>query len=416
MLQKRREYDKMSTVKGSDYMLLQFKFKNHKCFYDECVLDLMATSEKRHSEELLEKNNYKVLPVIAIHGANASGKSSVLEALSFMFETIKNNQNTDVTNDIMTNPFAFSEKQRDSEYEVSINVNDYEYRYGFSANKDGFNQEWLYKKKFVCDSRAKQSLIFEREKENITFGSNYSKYENTWKLFNKASESSKLLVISMIARKEENGIFRDIYDYICKFSFKAENIFRPRMSIDILNNDDILFDKFQKIINEFDPCLIGINIKELEDENGRKIYSISGKHRNIDKPNETILLPLVRESDGTIKIFNIMPTILKNLLIGGILCVDELDVELHPLLFRKIVNMYKDKSINKNNAQLIFTSHSTFMLNSNDLRRDQIYLVQKDEFGKSELYSLSEFRNLRVDADYEKKYLTGEFGAIPFDN
>ena len=154
----------------------------------------------------------------------------------------------------------------------------------------------------------------------------------------------------------------------------------------------------------------------MEDENGRKIYSISGKHRNIDKPNETILLPIVRESDGTIKIFNIMPTILKNLLIGGILCVDELDVELHPLLFRKIVNMYKDKSINKNNAQLIFTSHSTFMLNSNDLRRDQIYLVQKDEFGKSELYSLSEFRNLRIDADYEKKYLTGEFGAIPFDN
>lgn len=112
--------------------------------------------------------------------------------------------------------------------------------------------------------------------------------------------------------------------------------------------------------------------------------------------------------------FNIMPTILKNLEIGGLLCIDELDVKLHPLLFKKIVNMYQDKSVNKHNAQLIYTAHSTFLFNSDDLRRDEIYLVEKDLSGKSKLYSLSEFKNLRVDADYEKKYLTGQFGAIPY--
>ena len=74
-----------------------------------------------------------------------------------------------------------------------------------------------------------------------------------------------------------------------------------------------------------------------------------------------------------------------------------------------------DKSINKNNAQLIYTAHSTFLFNSNNLRRDQLYLVDKDKFGKSKLYSLSEFRNLRVDSDYEKKYLSGQFGAIPYE-
>lgn len=111
-----------------------------------------------------------------------------------------------------------------------------------------------------------------------------------------------------------------------------------------------------------------------------------------------------------------MPAILKNLEIGGLICIDELDVKLHPLLFRKIVNMYNDRSINKNNSQLIYTAHSTFLFNSDELRRDQLYLVEKDSFGVSKLYSLSEFRNLRFDADYEKKYLTGEFGAIPYDN
>ena len=110
-----------------------------------------------------------------------------------------------------------------------------------------------------------------------------------------------------------------------------------------------------------------------------------------------------------------MPTILKNLEIGGLLCIDEIDVKLHPLLFKKIVQMYMDKSINKNNAQLIYTAHSTFLFNSNDLRRDQLYLVDKDEEGKSKLYSLSAFRNLRTDSDYEKKYLSGQFGAIPYE-
>ena len=78
--------------------------------------------------------------------------------------------------------------------------------------------------------------------------------------------------------------------------------------------------------------------------------------------------------------------------------------------------MYKDKNINKNNAQLIYTAHSTFLFNSDDLRRDELYLVEKDKHGKARLYSLSEFRNLRVDADYEKRYLTGKFGAIPYED
>ena len=89
---------------------------------------------------------------------------------------------------------------------------------------------------------------------------------------------------------------------------------------------------------------------------------------------------------------------------------------MHPLLFKKIVNMYKDKNINKHNAQLIYTSHSTFLFDSNILRRDQIYLVEKDLQGKSNLYSLSAFKNLRCDADYEQKYITGQFGAIPYEN
>lgn len=400
-------------------MLLQFKFKNHKCFYEETTLDLIATQEKRHIDSAIDINGNKVLPVIEIHGANASGKSGLIEALYFMIETIKLSSRIDVNKELPTTPFAFSENtiNENSEYELSICLDDYEYRYGFAINKNEIAEEWLYKKKFISTSKSTQKIIFERSKDIVEFGPSYDKYKRTWELFGKDINlvTRKLLVLTNVAIKEEKGILRDIYNYISKFSFKLESIFQQQVSIDILTKNNQLFDKFQKIISEFDPCLIGINIDEINDETGNKTYRISGLHQNIDNNKTHTLLPLSRESDGTIKIFNIMPTILKNLEYGGLLCIDELDIQLHPLLFKKIVNMYKNKEINKNNAQLIYTAHSTFLFNSDDLRRDQLYLVEKNIQGKSRLYSLSAFRNLRFDADYEKKYLTGQFGAIPYE-
>ena len=400
-------------------MLLQFKFKNYKCFYDETVLDLMATGEKRHINSTIDINGNKILPVIEIHGANASGKSSALEALHFMFETIKMSNRIDINKDLPTFSFAFSNNARNenSEFEISISLGDYEYRYGFSMNKDGFDEEWLYKKKFSSTTKATQKIIFERNKDLVNFGSSYANYEKTWNLFsdNINLSTNKLLILSNVAIKEEKGILRDIYNYINKFDFRVESFFQPQTSINLLSQNNLLYERFQQIINEFDPCLLGIKIDEISDSGENKSYKLSGVHRNIDNKNH-ILLPLQYESDGTIKIFNIMPTILNNLENGGLLCIDELDVKFHPLLFKKIVNMYKDKKINKNNAQLIYTAHSTFLFNSDDLRRDELYLVEKDKYGKARLYSLSEFRNLRVDADYEKRYLTGKFGAIPYED
>lgn len=400
------------------YMLLQFKFRNHKCFYDETILDLTATQEKRHMDSIIDVSGNKILPVIEIHGANASGKSSILDAISFMFQIIKMSSKIDVDVDLPYFPYAFSDKSlnEDSEYEISILLDGYEYRYGFSINKNKFDEEWLYKKKSSSNYNTVEKMIFERYDGKVNFNKAFGKYEKIWNLFSDSinSNKDKLLVLTNIAIKEKDGILRNIYNYISKFNFKIESVFKQQVSIQILSQDDLLYEKFKKIINDFDPCLVDIKIDEVN-VSGNIRYNISGVHKSFDN-SEDILVPLNNESDGTIKMFNIMPTILKNLEIGGLLCIDELDVKLHPLLYRKIVNMYKDKSINKNNAQLIYTAHSTFLFNSDNLRRDQLYLVDKDEFGKSSLYSLSEFRNLRMDADYEKKYLTGQFGAIPYSD
>ena len=126
-------------------MLLQFKCKNHSVFYNETILDLTATQEKNYTDTLFDIKNTKVLPIIEIHGANASGKTSILDALAYMFYTIKFSNKMDVNDALPTVPFAFSEKAKkeNSEYEISIIIEETEYRYGFSLNANSFVEEWL---------------------------------------------------------------------------------------------------------------------------------------------------------------------------------------------------------------------------------------------------------------------------------
>ncbi len=397
-------------------MLIQFRFKNFKSFKNEGVLDLTATAEKRHNEDLIEVNKNNILPVIAIHGANAAGKSTIFEALSYMKNLIKKNLFFDVNKEIGTFPFYFDKDSKDkpSEFEITVCLHDFEYRYGFTVAKNGFEEEWLYKKAFSKNSRAKNHLIFERQNfKDIYFEAKYKKYENVWNLYQKEINADKLLVLSVLATKENEGEIRDLYSDLMNISIRTEE-FKPDTSITILE-DEKMHNMFSKIINEFDPCLKGIVVDPYKDENDNVKYRISGVHKNIDT-KKIVKLPLELESNGTKKIFNIVPHVILSLETGNILCVDELDTKLHPLLFRKIFKMYMDSKTNKKGAQLIFTTHSTLIFNSAEARRDQIYLVEKDLDGVSNLYSLADFKNLRADANYEKKYLSGQFGAIPFLN
>ncbi|MEG0909746.1 MAG: ATP-binding protein [Bacilli bacterium] len=409
----------MNLETRSDIMLVQFKFKNYKSFYNETILDLTATQEKRHLEDTININGNKLLPVIAIHGANAAGKTNVLDALFCMTRTVYFSPYFDVNKELPVQPFLFSENGRDedSEFEVSLNIGDDEFRYGFSLNKNGFVDEWLFTKKFDIKSNSKEKLIFERQDGKYKFGSSFISYENMWKLYSSDANNKKLLILAQIALKEENGIFRNIYNWIIGFNSSLNDEYNlnsdRKLSIMLLKNNEKIRNDFKKMINEFDPFLVDIEIKEVEKPDKTMDTFLIGIHNVMDTNNNK--LPFLSESDGTIKMFDILPSILFSLENGSLLCIDELDTKLHPLLLKKIVNMYKDKKLNKMNAQLIYTTHSTFLFNSNDLRRDQIYLVEKNVLGESILYSLSEFKKLRMDADYEKKYLSGQFGGIPYN-
>lgn len=401
----------MYLEKGSVIMLIQFKFKNHKSFYEESILDMTATAEKRHLLETIDVNGNKLLPFVAIYGSNASGKSTLISAFNTMTSAVVKSYDIDVNQLFPVSPFTFNKKYRSqpSEFEISLALNNFEYRYGFVATWDGIKEEWLYKKPFKANTKAKQKIMFERSNNEVEFNKSLQDCEQIKSIMN-----NKSLVLSILGRRNEESI-KEIYNWFLQNYLIVDNMIINKDNIfKMLHEKKELAQKFNEFLNEFDPCLKGLRIEPVEDENQRVRYIVNGIHNDVDGSDNIYYMPLRGESAGTNKIIEFLPIMLTCLEKGGTLFVDELDTKLHPLLYKKIIYMFNDKNLNKKNAQLIFTAHNTFMFNSENVRRDQIYLVEKDKLGQSKLYSLADFKNLRVDADYEKKYFTGEFGAIPF--
>ncbi len=392
----------------SEIMLIQFRFKNHKSFYHEAILDMTATLEQRHSDYLIEKNGNKTLPVVEIQGANASGKTTVLDAFFTMAYLVIKSFDMNKTKPFEVNPFIFTDEYRkeDSEFEIFLNIDEKEYRYGFIANREEIKEEWLYEKPFKSNTTAKEKMLFEREKNNVIVEkfADIKDYEPFL--------DQKTLLLSILGRRRIQ-IADKIYDWFINGFYAKDFMNIPTSIYELLYNNPDLVEKVERFMSEIDSCVEKIII-EKENKLEKEEYKIYCVHSDPKNRKKKYKMEISLESDGTFKAIALAPFIILSLEDGGTLFIDELDTKFHPLLYRKIVSMFNNPSFNKKHAQLIYSAHSTYLFDKDELRRDQIYLVEKDKNGMSNLYSLSDFENLRGDADYEKKYLAGEFGAIPF--
>ena len=415
-------------------MLIQFNFKNFKSFRDEVSLDLSATKITEHEEHIVEIANDKLLRVAAIYGANASGKSNVYNAFEYMtyyvLESFKfgdedgrrRKKEEDYQKVI---PFLFDENSRNQEttFEVFYVDNAEQtgkiYQYGCSLKDSEVVEEWLYSK--AKTARNTYRTIFYRksgeELEMNGFGKNH--VENIKSALNKES-----LIVSLGA-KLRIAKLKKVRDWfleneVVNFGDPAENYFRSRMlpqgfvtSKDIQKNVVEYFSSFDESIQDF-------SVEEIPQEDGKeteKNYQIDTFHKMADS-DKTVSISLSQESNGTLKMFALYPSLKEVLEHGAVLFVDELNARLHPLLVRNIILTFLSPEINTKNAQLIFTTHDVWQFSNELLRRDEIWMVDKKQDGASDLYSLVEFKDeegikIRRDEVNAKKYMTGSYGAIP---
>ena len=402
-------------------MLLKFNFKNFKSFKDEVSLDLTATKITEFSDRNFEVGNIKVLPIASIFGANASGKSNVMEAFRFMVDYVimslnfaGGQINLALQNRVIKPiPFLFDSKSKNegSKFEIYFVMNNDKtekiYQYGFVFNNSMIEEEWLYYK--AKTSREDFKNIFYRSKDENDFsGLEKDKIKNI-----EVSMQKETLILTLGAKLKET-LLSYIYDWFSRIKYIdfgniAESLLVYQgAGISRLMLEKKMQDEIIKYISTFDESIKGMDAseREIDPVTKRKIIEVNFHHKMNDSDGLT-QLPMQLESAGTQKMFILFPffnNILKN---GQVIFIDELNSRLHPLLIRTIIQMFLNKDINKNHAQLIFTSHDIWQLKSDVMRRDEIWFTEKNERGESSLYSLSDFidengEKIRKDEDYQK--------------
>ena len=399
-------------------MLIRFSFKNFKSFKNENCLDMEATSLKEHEYNVAKTENGEYLKVSAIYGANASGKTNVLQAFDYMKKRILVSDDSKKNSPIdEENVYSFMINNDPIALEVEILAkNNKIYKYGFEVLKDKIISEWLFEKRV-----NKFYSIFERDNNNVSMKPN-----KISELVNIDERTLFLNIYSKIDRNNKD--FSNVYDWFVNSTYldlgnpNFERFINNRVSLKILSDENYK-KELLKFIKTFDSGIEGIkttpdSIEAVKSNNG--IIDIEVIHKG--ENGELKALPFYLESNGTRKMFHLFDFFMDALKNGMVLFIDELDAKLHPLLTRYIINLFHNSDTNKGNGQLIYSTHDTVNLNKETFRRDEIWFAEKDKDGISEIYALSDYileddknagKKIRNDATYNKDYLTGRYGAIP---
>lgn len=407
-------------------MLIQFNFKNFNSFRDEATLDLSAAKMTEFSERVISVGGEKILPVAAVYGANASGKSNVYAAFEYMTNYVVNSfkYGDEVKNfdEIRPHPFLFDEEsaQADTSFEVYFTVpgdkTEKSYNYGFCVGQKGITEEWLnYKAK---TARKYKSIFYRHENTLDLSGIPKASRENI-----SIALEKQVLIVSLGAklRVAKCKLVRDWFlnNEFADFGNVITNFFMSRLLPEGFVDDEKVREKVVKFLASFDETIKGFEIIRLpqQDDSKDEYFKIDALHKMIGS-NELAKIPLQNESAGTLKMFALYPELQEVLNHGGVFFIDELNARLHPLLVRNFILTFLNLDNNVNHAQLVFTTHDTWQLSNRLLRRDEIWFTEKDEDGLSTLYSLADFidedgSRIRKDESYEKNYLLGKYGAIP---
>ncbi|MEI2579342.1 ATP-binding protein [Scytonema sp. PRP1] len=392
--------------------------------------NLVAKDKKLDENNVFEvDDDLKLLKSAAIYGANASGKSNLTKALGFMrWFMINSSKETQSTEKIGVEPFKLSTETeaKPSFFEIVFLMNGKRYRYGFEATRDKVVSEWLF---YVPKSR--ETKLFERKLDNISVSKTYKAdgiqqktRHNALFLSVSAQFNVKLAEkildwltnrVKLVSGLDDRGYRK--YTVNCLMNNKNKNeIIQLLKKLD-LGFADVKVEESEVTVDSL-PNDLPDEIKNFILKNGgTKATSIQTMHQKFDEKGNYVSIALFnldeQESEGTQKVFALAGPLVNTLKDGKVLIIDEFDARIHPLISRAIVELFNSNETNPSNAQLIFMTHDTNLLSNKLFRRDQIWFVEKNRYGATDLYSLGEYK-IRNDASFESDYIKGRYGAIPY--
>lgn len=385
-------------------MLIQFTIENHRSIKESAVISFAASKDKSLESCLIHPDEKRtLLPVLAVYGANAAGKSNVLHALMTMKDMIVGSSSKlSKGQKLPWEPFAGN--NRPTSFEIMYIYNQVRYVYGFSFDAKKIYTEYLYHW-----PNGREALIFSRENGVYEFRENINEQTT---LSNRTLDNKLYLVSSNDWNLPQT---ENAYKWFLEKLTGISEL--PAASSETVAEIVRSDESKARILKEMllaDLGISDVSIKTIAEKKDETV--ITTTHRVIDEEGniDHFQLLMDQESAGTQRFFSRIGGWLQALENGSLLVVDEIERSMHPLLTRRLIEMVQDSSINTSGAQLLFTTHDALLLDLNLMRRDQIWFAEKNNQScATELYSLASF-SPRKGENVRKGYLQGRFGAIPF--
>lgn len=405
-------------------MLLEFSCSNHRSIRDEILFSAIAGSDKTHAENIEKAADVEVLKSSVIYGANGSGKSNFIDAIAFVKNLVSNSINHQPGQGILQVPHKLEGYERKSNYKIQFVVDGIRYAFGFSLRNMLVVEEYLY-----YFPNGRQTKIFERDGEEYSAGRNFRNRFNSCKDVLKPNRLMLSCAANFSSVDEVTAAYRFFNDELVIYnSGNQENWMN--YSLHQINTNEKVKATVLKFLDALGTGIkdIYVDIKKedldvshlppfLSDEFKKillqeKIDAISAKVQY--EGFETDLIS--EESTGIKKLFGILCPFIDIIANGKVLVCDELESNLHESLLFGLVKQFVNTRGSKP-AQLIFTTHETGLLNLDLFRRDQIWFTENKSADRStDLFSLTEIRNVRKDENFGKGYIAGKYGAIPMLN
>lgn len=401
-------------------MLVDFTISNFKSIKEEQTLSMFSANIKEHPTNTFRtaREKIKLLKVAVIYGANGSGKSNLIEGLQSMTHFIHNSTDAKLGENIKHyQPFkldkSFFDRPTNCEIEF-IALDQIRYLYKFSFN----SKEILTEALFFYPKKQEAKLFIREKGKRIDFGESLKGA--------KKSIENQLLPNHLFLSKAANSNHKQlgkVYESIGRFMVidtgQPQRLMQKTVEHTLSWKDSELKDKMNTLLNYADTGVQKVELKQVQSDpfNPSTIYFPFTTHPVFENGEEVdkASFSLMEESKGTQQMYGLGGVLFAALSEGKTICVDELDISFHPLMTEYLIRLFYNEETNPKQAQLIFTTHDTSILKHELFRRDQVWFAEKDYFGATNIYSLSEFHfdKVRANIPFDKWYLSGRFGALP---
>ena len=403
-------------------MLVDFTVENYRSIKEEALFSMLSTKDRTLDNNLISmdgmREDDRLLKSAAIYGANASGKSNVILAMFFLKSLVTNSHLYQKGQRIRFEPFKLDEKslKKPTRFQIVFIKNRLRYLYLVSFNGERIIEESLH-----CYPKNRKAMIFERKKTtNFKFTKNVKK-----QTFISERTLGNALYLSKSAQ-ENFGPTLPAFEWFDKDLMMIGPMVNEDITVGMLQSDKKMKELVLKALSAADLGIedFSTDVKDMKDFAKGMTPELQSYFKRMGVSMGSLEIRTFRkgipfyfnseESEGTKRMFYLIGYWIHALKNAKVLIIDEIETKLHPLLSKFLVDLFHGSKQNRNNAQLVFTTHNTYLLDQDIFRRDQIWFTEKNaENGKTDLYSLVEYKP-RKDKDIRKGYFAGRYGALPF--